>query len=80
MLRITLSIDQLQTNIKDKVFEAFKNRIISREAQAEDLKCFVCKTDSVQELLKIDEGVLSKEREKMRQNMDKMIQGMDEVK
>ena len=80
MLRITLSIDQLQTNIKDKVFEAFKNRIISREAQAEYLKCFVCKTDSVQELLKIDEGVLSKEREKMRQNMDKMIQGMDEVK
>ena len=80
MLRITLSIDQLQTNIKDKVFEAFKNRIISREAQAEYLKCFVCKTDSVQELLKIDEGALVKEREKMRQNMDKMIQGMDEVK
>lgn len=80
MLRITLSIDQFQTTIKDKVYEAYRRNIISSEAKSEYLKCFVCQTETVQELLKQDEGLLLKECEKMRANMNDISLKMDEVK
>ena len=52
MLRITLSIDQFQTTIKDKVYEAYRRSIISSDAKSEYLACFVCQTETVQERLK----------------------------
>ena len=80
MLRITLSIDQFQTTIKDKVYEAYRRSIISSDAKSEYLACFVCQTETVQERLKQDENLLIKECENMRDNMNDITLKMDEVK